>query len=126
LHPHQRRPGQLPIKPLGFSRGMLKFLFSRLPRRRLQPTNLLPTRVIIASYNQHRRLLPTDSFGPPNRSIPVTRTEPSLLSNQLFFIEWTASARYVLLASQKRGLQNEVQHLIGEEPEVTRARDRER
>jgi len=38
--------------------------------------------VVIASYNPHRRLLPTDSFGPPNRSIPATRTEPSLLSNQ--------------------------------------------
>src|SRR5207248_10269612 len=57
------------------------------PRRRLQPTNLLPTRVIIASYNQHRRLLPTDSFGPPTeayrlrerslRSYPINTAVPS-------------------------------------------------
>src|SRR6266404_5653860 len=61
---------------------MLQLPLARLSRRRVQPTNLLPTGVIITSNNHHRRLLPTDSFGPPNRSIPAMRTEPSLLCNQ--------------------------------------------
>jgi hypothetical protein len=78
----QRMAGELPIKPLGFSRSMSKLQFPSLARGDLHPTNLLPTGVVIASYNPHRRLLPTDSFGPPNRRIPATRTEPSLLSNQ--------------------------------------------
>ena len=35
------------------------------------------------SFNSHhRRLLPTECFGLPNRSIPGYRTEPSPLSNQ--------------------------------------------
>src|SRR6266404_4207206 len=63
---------------------MLQLPLARLSRRRVQPTNLLPTGVIITSNNHHRRLLPTDSFGPPNRSIPAMRTEPSLLCNQSF------------------------------------------
>src|SRR5690349_13485328 len=71
LHPHQHRPRQLPIKPLGLPRAMLQLSLTRLSCLLLQPTNLLPTGVIITSYNQHRRLLPTDSFGPPNRSIPA-------------------------------------------------------
>jgi hypothetical protein len=39
------------------------------PQRCVQPTNLLPTRVVITSNNHHRRLLPTERFGPPTRSI---------------------------------------------------------
>src|SRR6266436_7082419 len=62
---------------------MLQLLFSGLSSGCVYPTNLLPTGVVITSNNHHRRLLPTDSFGPPNRSIPVMRTEPSFLSNQL-------------------------------------------
>src|SRR6266436_2592242 len=61
---------------------MLQLLFSGLSSGCVYPTNLLPTGVVITSNNHHRRLLPTDSFGPPNRSIPVMRTEPSFLSNQ--------------------------------------------
>src|ERR1700682_6474983 len=48
---------------------MLQFSLFRLPSRRVQPTNLLPTRVVITSNNPHRRLLLTDSFGSPNRSL---------------------------------------------------------
>src|SRR5258708_30571486 len=61
---------------------MLQLLFSGLSSGCVYPTNLLPTGVVITSNNHHRRLLPTDSFGPPNRRIPVMRTEPSFLSNQ--------------------------------------------
>src|SRR3989442_1155621 len=84
LHPDQSRRGQLPIKPLRFSRGMLQLFFSRLARGRVQPTNLLPTGVVITSNKHHRRLLPTESFGPPTRSLLGYRTEPSFLSNQPF------------------------------------------
>src|SRR5260370_14947649 len=63
---------------------MLQLLFSGLSSGCVYPTNLLPTGVVITSNNHHRRLLPTNSFGPPNRSIPVMRTEPSFLSNQPF------------------------------------------
>ena len=72
FHADQRMPGKLTVESRRFSRGMLQLLFSRLSRACLQPTNLLPAGMIIASYNQHRRLLPTDSFGPPTRSIPAT------------------------------------------------------
>src|SRR5882672_3552407 len=82
LHPDQRRPRKLPVKSRRFSRCMVQLYFSRLPRRRFHPTNLLPTRVVITSNDPHRRLLPADSFGPPNRSIPAQRTEASFLSNQ--------------------------------------------
>src|SRR5205807_9593752 len=41
------------------------------------------------------------------------------------YVSWSADG-LLRLPSKKRGLQNEVQHLIGEEPEVKRARDRER
>src|SRR2546426_11480539 len=61
---------------------MLQLLFPGLPSDRVQPTNLLPTGVIITSNNHHRRLLPTECFGPPTKSILGSRTEPSLLSNQ--------------------------------------------
>src|SRR3984885_16216885 len=83
LHSNPSRCRQLPIKSLGFSRPMLQLLLALLSRHRVQPTNLLPTGMVIASYNHHRRLLPTESFGSPNRSILGYRTEPSLLSNQL-------------------------------------------
>src|SRR2546428_4803767 len=70
---------------------MLQLFFSRLARGRVQPTNLLPTGVVITSNKHHRRLLPTESFGPPTRSLLGYRTEPSFLSNQsnrgaLFFL----------------------------------------
>src|SRR5208283_552130 len=61
---------------------MLQLPFSRLSCCCVQPTNLLPTGVKITSNEDHRRLLPTDSFGSPNRSILGYRTEPSLLCNQ--------------------------------------------
>src|SRR6266446_429973 len=60
LHPDKSRCGQLPIKPLGFSRPMLQLLFSRLSSDRVQPTNLLPTGVVITSNKHHRRLLSTE------------------------------------------------------------------
>src|SRR5258708_35408057 len=82
LHPDQSAPWQLPIKSLSLSRCVLQLLLVRLPGLRVHPTNLLPTGVVINSNNIHRRLLPTDRFGPPTRSILGYRTEPSLLSNQ--------------------------------------------
>src|SRR5258708_11061488 len=57
---------------------MLQLFFSRLARGRVQPTNLLPTGVVITSNKHHRRLLPTESFGPPTRSL--LRYERSLRS----------------------------------------------
>src|SRR6266436_5735506 len=39
---------------------MFQFLFSGLSSRRVQPTNLLPTGVVITSNKHHRRLLPTE------------------------------------------------------------------
>src|SRR6185437_14039973 len=61
---------------------MLQLLLYALPSQRVQKTNLLPTGMVIASNNNHRRLLPTECFGPPTQSILGYRTEPSFLSNQ--------------------------------------------
>src|SRR5580704_1831376 len=44
---------------------MLQLPLARLTCQRIYPTNLLPAGVIITSNNNHRRLLPTDSFGSP-------------------------------------------------------------
>src|SRR6185437_1114530 len=62
---------------------MLQLFLYALPSQRVQKTNLLPTGVVIASNNNHRRLLPTEGFGPPTQSILGYRTETSFLSNQL-------------------------------------------
>src|ERR1700674_1081292 len=67
LHPDKSRCGQLPIKPLGFSRPMLQLLFSRLSSDRVQPTNLLPTGVVITSNKDHRRLLSTELLRSSNQ-----------------------------------------------------------
>src|SRR5882672_2946477 len=88
LHPDESRRGQLPIKPLSFSRRMLQLLFLRLPSDCVHPRNLLPTGVVITSNKHHRRLLPAESFGPPTRSLLGYRTEPSLLSNQSLRVDW--------------------------------------
>src|SRR6266581_3582121 len=40
---------------------MLQLFLLGLPGNRVQPTNLLPTGVVITSNNHHRRLLPTES-----------------------------------------------------------------
>src|SRR5580704_11766610 len=69
LHSNQSRCRQSTVILLRFARRMLQLPFSRLSSDRVYPTNLLPTGVIITSYNHHRRLLPTECFGPPNRSI---------------------------------------------------------
>src|SRR5437867_9544480 len=82
LHANQSRPRQSTVKLFCFCRCVLQLLLSRLTCNRVQPTNLLPTRVIITSNKHHRRLLPTESFGPPTRSLLGYRTEPSFLSNQ--------------------------------------------
>src|SRR5258708_7288279 len=66
-HPHRDR--KTPVKLLGISRGVHQLLVVRLSTGHVQPTNLLPTGAKITSNKNHRRLLPTDSFGSPNRSI---------------------------------------------------------
>src|SRR5438876_10580293 len=67
LHPDESRRGQLPIKPLRFSRSMLQLLFSGLSSRRVQPTNLLPTGMVITSNKHHRRLLSTELLRSSNQ-----------------------------------------------------------
>src|ERR1700687_6174908 len=67
LHPDKSRGAHLPIKPLGFSRPMLQLLFSRLSSDRVQPTNLLPTGVVITSNKDHRRLLSTELLRSSNQ-----------------------------------------------------------
>src|SRR6266850_8377726 len=67
LHPDQSRPRQSTVKLLRFSRRMLQFLFSGLSRHRIQPTNLLPTGVVITSNNHHRRLLSTELLRSSNQ-----------------------------------------------------------
>src|SRR5260370_41631939 len=46
---------------------MLQLLFPGFPRRRVQPTNLLPTGVVITSNNHHRRLLSTELLRSSNQ-----------------------------------------------------------
>jgi hypothetical protein len=69
LHTDENRALQSPVKTLGFSRCMIQLLLLGFSRNCVYPTNLLPTGVKITSNNYHRRLLPTDSFGSPNRSL---------------------------------------------------------
>src|SRR2546428_12028475 len=78
---------------------MLQLFFSRLARGRVQPTNLLPTGVVITSNKHHRRLLPTESFGPPTRSLLGYRTEPSFLSNQPFGFKGAGFVRCAIHSS---------------------------
>src|SRR5713101_1803078 len=84
FHADQCRCWDLPVEPFGLPSAVFQLFLLRLPRGCLHPTNLLPTGVVITSNNHHRRLLPTECFGPPTKSILGSRMEPSLLSNQAF------------------------------------------
>src|SRR5216684_3490679 len=79
LHSNQSWPRQSTVKLLRFSRRMLQFLFSGLSSRRVQPTNLLPTGVVITSNKHHRRLLPTE-FASVLQPEAYSATERSLRS----------------------------------------------
>src|SRR5271165_6707422 len=73
-----------PIPPLRFAVPVHQLLFSCLPSFAVEPGNLLPTGMVITSYNKHRRLLSSPaSFLVLNRKrrLRIER-EPSLLSNQ--------------------------------------------
>src|SRR3989442_7732819 len=58
---------------------MLQLFLLRLPGNRVQPTNLLPTGVVITSNNHHRRLLPTE-FASVLQPEAYSATERSLRS----------------------------------------------
>src|SRR6202158_2637556 len=79
LHPLRR---EIAIELLR-SLAVLKSRLVRLSRFRIHPCNLLKSRVVIFSYNDHLRLLSPEPFGwfaPPK----LTRVwEPTLLWNQL-------------------------------------------
>src|SRR5260370_1554416 len=79
LHSNQTWPRQSTVKLLRFSRRMFQFLFSGLSSRRVQPTNLLPTGVVITSNKHHRRLLPTE-FASVLQPEAYSATERSLRS----------------------------------------------
>src|SRR5260370_3690215 len=79
LHSNQSWPRQSTVKLLRFSRRMFQFLFSGLSSRRVQPTNLLPTGVVITSNKHHRRLLPTE-FASVLQPEAYSATERSLRS----------------------------------------------
>src|ERR1700691_4144009 len=63
---------------------MFQFLFGGLPSRRVQPTNLLPTGVVITSNNHHRRLLPAQCFGPPTQAYSATNGAFVLIQSSLW------------------------------------------
>src|SRR6266849_914197 len=90
LHPDKSSCGQLPIKPLGFSRPMLQLLFSRLSSDRVQPTNLLPTGVVITSNKDHRRLLSTELLRSSNQkhTRPPIGAFALIQSNPSCLVEW--------------------------------------
>src|SRR6266849_3986517 len=88
FHADQCRRRNLPVEPFRLSSGVFQLFLLRFPCGCFHPTNLLPTGVIITSNKHHRRLLPTECFGPPTKSILGSRMEPSLLSNQsLWFLQ---------------------------------------
>src|SRR6266446_9286028 len=96
LHSNQSWPRQSTVKLLRFSRRMLQFLFSGLSSRRVQPTNLLPTGVVITSNKHHRRLLPTEfasvlqpeAYSATERSLRSYPIIPTVFRVRILILSW--------------------------------------